>query len=227
MNELMNIAHIAVTNSMAAIILTDPTGVIEYINPAGEQMLGIDGDAATKEVRIQDFFLEKDKTDESFDALRSSRRWEGEITVRNNENRDLSIEVAAGPARGKDGFSGYVFSILDKTHRKGDGKERESSERDAATVEALATACHYISQPATVLLLNSEMLEHLAGTEQFEEMPPLLQQNTQAASELQKRMHTLNNITVCRTEQYLKKGTDNYALGNMMLNIDQEDWSNK
>jgi len=210
----------AVRNALTAIIITDTEGSIQYSNPAGLSMLGIEDKTLANGPRIQDFFSEKDKTEEFIAELAASREWSGELTVKKNDDDEMYVEVVATPnVDEKEIVSGYVFSILDITQQVAAQQAREMNERNSATIATLGAACHHLSQPATVLVANSEIMASLPQAKADDDIADFIIQNKEAAEELREKLRELNDITLFRTEKYLKSEKGNNDISNTILDI--------
>ncbi len=213
----------AIHNALTAIVITDTNGVIKYGNPSADSMFGgLDSIGNQCEYNIRDYFLERNVLDNVFDKLRSSRQWQGELTLRRYDGIHLNAEISAAPNREDEELVGYVFSILDITQQRRAQDTRRINEQNATTVATLATACHHLSQPATVLVINSELMETLKDSLSTEDMTDLIKQNSDAAYDLQRKLRDLNKVTLYRTEQYLEKENRDNPVANTILDIDQD-----
>jgi len=211
----------AVRNSLTAIVITDEKGRIEFANPAAGKIFGPDFDpSAGKE--IGDFLQEKEKVRECFERLNRSESWQGEMTVEQGVEQLVNTEVAAVANMDEGKLNGFVFSLLDITNEKAAEKQRQINARNAAAIATLGAACHHLSQPATVLCVNAEIMGSAADDGMDEGLMDLINQNASAASDLQEKLRELNDVTLYKTERYLedKSGLDD--ISNTILSIEKE-----
>lgn len=211
----------AVRNSLTAIVITDEKGRIEFANPAAGIIFGLDCEPPTG-TEIGNFLLEKQKLRQCFKCLNRARTWQGEMTIDQGGQRLINTEVAAVANMDEGRLNGFVFSLLDKTNEKAAEKQRQINARNTAAIATLAAACHHLSQPATVLCVNAEIMAANAGGESGNSLRDLIDQSAAAAAELQAKLRELNDVTLYRTERYLKDNRELDEASNTILYIDRE-----
>ena len=77
------------------------------------------------------------------------------------------------------------------------------AERQRVMLESLGAACHHMGQPATILLVNLQLLKE---GESNPEKLNLIEQSMQAATRLSDILHRLQTVSDYRTVPYLKLG---------------------
>ncbi len=91
-------------------------------------------------------------------------------------------------------------------------------ERKKAIAESLATACHYLGQPATVIVAYLDLMERESLSPAMKEM---LGQCRSAGASITQMLQTLNQTTACQSESYLRVNkTGDGESGEMILVID-------
>jgi PAS domain S-box-containing protein len=220
----LSMVNNAVMNSLTAIVVTDEQGVIRFDNPAAIKIFRAASETRDnqKGLNLADFFIEKEKIESAFKDLRELKTWRGELRVPRPGGGSIDTEVSATPNIHDKKLDGFVFSVIDITTEKAARRQREINERNAATIAALGAACHHLSQPATVLCINAEILEQLAGHCEDPEMAELLRQNLEAVKDLQEKLRILNDMTHFRTEKYLEHDENIDDISNTILSIKSE-----
>jgi len=77
----------------------------------------------------------------------------------------------------------------------------ETAEKHKVMLQSLGSACHYMSQPLTVLLSSAELIKSRAG-EMDPSMSSLIQQVIDSAGALGSTIHKLNEVNEYRVEKY-------------------------
>jgi len=111
----------AVEQSPNAIVITDPRGVIEYVNPHFEDRFGY----ASPEICDQDFqiFVEHvqpiSSLKEMVVACRENRSWRGDLKIKTKSDSARWKQVSVSPVQGKDeNISHFICIMQDITERK-------------------------------------------------------------------------------------------------------------
>ena len=126
----------AINQSAEAIVIMDPTGVVQYVNPAFETITGYSQDEAVGESiaiirtgRHGDMFYT-----EIWNTIRAGKTWRGRIVNQHKEGALLTVQVIISPVRdGDDEIVNYVVSIRDVTQEV----ELEAHMRQAQKMDAV------------------------------------------------------------------------------------------
>ena len=153
---------VAVDGAGESILITDPQGVIIYVNPAFERVTGYRADEAIGEalhifkrgIQDDDFYKEM------WDTLECGQVWKGEISNRRKDGSAFDEEVTISPVRDKDGrLLSYVAVQRDVTERKA----LENQLLHAQKMEAIGTlaggVAHDFNNLLTGILGYAELLK--------------------------------------------------------------------
>lgn len=150
----------AVSQAGEAIIITDPDGTIEYVNPAFEQITGFSHEEAVGEnPRIQ----KSDEHDEAFyrqmwQTLRRGETWTGRIVNRRKDGTAYTADASISPVRDASGeIVNHVAVERDVTREM----ELENQLLQAQKIESIGSLAggiaHDFNNMLTVILGNLEM----------------------------------------------------------------------
>ncbi len=214
----------AVRNSLTAVLITNVEGDIQYANPAAQGMLGeLFSQAGNDKARIQDAFLDEEAISGAMTKLKEMTSWRGEMLIKSKGTRQVHVQVAAAPNWEEAELTGFVFSIIDITQQKEVELERQRNDRNTATIATLGAACHHLSQPATVICINAEIMGSMLDIIPDDGLREMIHQNCSAAIQLQEKLRELNEITLFRTELYLNDSHCGDDISNMILKLDSSD----
>lgn len=91
-------------------------------------------------------------------------------------------------------------------------------ERKKAIAESLSTACHYLGQPATVIVAYLDLMGRETVSPAMKEM---VDQCQIAGTSITRILHTLNEANTCQSEPYLPNGeTEDGPSGERILRIE-------
>ena len=112
---------IAIAQAAEAIVITDGSGNIQYVNPAFTRLTGYTAEeAAGQNPRI----LKSESQDVAFyqkmwETIRAGRVWQGSLTNRRKDGTCYSEEMTITPVRDAQGrISSYIAIKQDVTNRK-------------------------------------------------------------------------------------------------------------
>jgi PAS domain S-box-containing protein len=169
---------VAIMQSPAVVVITDPFGKIEYVNPAFSQLTGY----SSEEVNgmnpriLQSGMMPKDVYKNLWETIISGGIWQGELQNR-KKNGELYWETAVISAiRNENGdITNFVAVKEDITEKKklwGDliAAKEKAEESDRLKSAFLANISHEIRTPMNGILGFSELLKEprLSGEEQQE-----------------------------------------------------------
>jgi len=197
-----------VQNSPDFIGIATPEGKVLFVNRAGQEMLGIEGDAVVTSTQIWDYLSAEEGARfgrEGLPLLLSGRPWHGELALKRFVTKQpVLVEVRAFPVL--DDY-GHVIGIANVSHditqRKQAEQALQESQAELARVARIATLgeltasiAHEINQPLAAVATNASASLHWLAVQ-----PPNLDEARQAmanamneanrASGVIKRLRTL------------------------------------
>jgi len=138
MDEELRRLSIAIEQAAEGVIITDPDGVIEYVNPAFERMTGY---SRAEAVGSKPGFLKSGRQDDAFyehlwRTIRNGEIWTGRIANRCKNGRILQVDATISPLATPAGkLMGYVALERDITETV----RMEAQLRQAQKMEAIGT----------------------------------------------------------------------------------------
>jgi PAS domain S-box-containing protein len=218
--EMLRTEHSALQTSGNGIGVTNVEGVLEYVNPAVARMWGFEGQDRIHGLDVRDLFADREEAGGLIEALlKGAGCWTGEIKAQRRDGTVFDVQTAATCNRNAEGEQvGMVFSFVDISDRKrAEGAEREA-ERRRVMLESLGAACHYLSQPATVLMGNlNMMLKDLDGDR--ESLKKRLESSVGAVESIGEILQRLHAVNEYKTTQYLETDGAADAVDSRILDI--------
>ncbi|MFO7870734.1 MAG: PAS domain S-box protein [Kiritimatiellia bacterium] len=218
--EMLRTEHNAIQNAGNGIAVAGLDASLEYVNPAVAAMWGI---PETKDLigrNVRELIEDGKAAEEMLNAvLKEGNTWSGEVAVEKGNGNRTDIQVSAARNRNSEGRTvGMILSFVDISDRKRAETATREAERQRVMLESVGAACHHLGQPATVLLANLGIIERqLAGSD--ETVRELVKASIQAAENLGKILHKLNNVNEYKTTAYLDKTEDADSMENRILDI--------
>ena len=219
--EMLITEHNAIQNSSTGIVITDTDAVIEFANPATEKMWHCEDPSQLQGVGVGTLLKDPNEVTSIIETLKDSdgETWSGDLVGNRLDGTPFDIEVSAVPNRNADGdIIGYVFSLADIGDRKRASEAEQESERRRVMLESLGAACHHVSQPATILMGNLEMLrDHLSSAD--DEIKKLLKSSLAAMESIDDVLQRLKGASEYKTRSYLGGKEDEDSSGDRILDI--------
>ena len=169
---------VAITQSPAVVLITDPEGNIEYVNPAFSMMTGY----SIEEVKgknpsiLQSGLMPQDVHKNLWETILSGNIWHGEMHNRKKNGNHYWTQAVVSPIRDEQGkITNFVAVNEDISEKKilwndlVEAKEK-AEESDRLKSAFLANISHEIRTPMNGILGFSELLKdaNLSGEEQRE-----------------------------------------------------------
>lgn len=110
--------HQAVESSATAVIITDNTGYIQYVNPHFTELTGFEAEdvLGTSAPGLRDTSVDVPRTKDVLASLRASGEWRGEILLRTNTEKVVWTYQHIAPIRDHQGtITHYVSTAIDHT----------------------------------------------------------------------------------------------------------------
>ncbi len=156
----------SVEQSPVAVLMTDPEGQIEYVNPAFSALTGF---AAAQAVGETPLLLARDDGDRAIcasvvETLRRGQVWKGDIGVTTRDGEHLEIGAVVAPIKASDGQTVCCCAILhDKTIEKESQATikaalEESVRANQAKTAFLAATSHELRTPLNAIIGFSEIM---------------------------------------------------------------------
>ena len=126
----------AVEEAAEAIVITDPKGIIQYVNPAFENITGYSrSEAVGREYTFLTSELKEPATHTTFlEAFMEGRTWRGRLTAGQKDGEVIHIDSSISPIHDAGGrITGYVSVHRDVT----EGVRMEAQLRQAQRMEAI------------------------------------------------------------------------------------------
>ncbi len=156
--KLMSAYH-AMDNTDSGIGIANMSGVITYANRMMVRLLAGGDETAVVGNYLDTWFDRKTVINPMLDKVSRGEGWSGEQRMLRHEKVGWLLVSAVPDINGDDELCGMVLSIRDTAERRRAELAEQQSERNRVMAEGMASACHALGQPATVLLTSIEILK--------------------------------------------------------------------
>jgi PAS domain S-box-containing protein len=221
--EILRTGYNAISNANSGIAVANLNGDLVYVNPAAARLWGFANAAEMIDRHVRDLWITPSDADAVVKAIiEEQREWHGELIGAARNGRAFHVQVAAACNRDADEhLTGMVLSFADITDRKRAEEAQRNAAHQQAMITSLATACHHIGQPATVLLGGLGMLRELLSKQDNHEALKILDPGLEAAQQLGEILHKLNRVSIYKTVNYLESCVNMDAPNNKLLDLDE------
>ena len=153
--------------------------------------------------------------------MKRTEDWHGELVATTRKGQPMHVQVAAACNRdAEDQLIGMVLSFTDVGDRKRAEDAHRQAEAQQAMLASLATACHHIGQPATVIMGSLGLLKEILRRQDNNDVMSILDDSIQAAEQLAEILHKFNRMTVYRTNNYLEHTEHKDSPENKLLDLE-------
>lgn len=220
--EMLRTGYNAINNASNGIAVADLQGTLVYVNPAAARMWGYLQPDDMIGHNFRDLWDSPDHANPILDSVtRRQEDWNGELTAITRRGESVSVQVSAACNRdAEDQLIGMVLSLTDITDRKTAEEAERTAQAQQAMLASLATACHHIGQPATVIMGGLGLLQEVLKKNATPEVLDILRDSVEASEQLADTLHKFNRVTVYRTVNYLDSASDPDAPENKLLDLE-------
>jgi PAS domain S-box-containing protein len=231
--ELRRLAA-AVHAAAETIVMTDPQGIVQYVNPAFEVMTGYTGpEVVGKHIRI----VKSGKHDAAFygrlwSSLKSGQTWHGRFVNRRKDGSLFEEDASIAPVLdAKGNITHYVAVKRDVTHEAELERQVRQSQKMAALGQLAHRLTHNFTNTLMAILGNAEMARRINKDphvgDNLNQITELVGRVSQLTAQLMAFAHTsqssmqvvsLDKIVV-GIEQILRRSADS----SMQLSITVQD----
>ncbi|TAN39194.1 MAG: PAS domain S-box protein [Verrucomicrobia bacterium] len=221
--EILRTGYNAISNANNGIAVANLKGDLVYVNPAAARLWGFANASEMLDRSVRDLWATPSDADTAVRVIiEEQREWQGELLGVAQDGRTFYVQVAAACNRDADEhLIGMVLSFTDITDRKCAEEAQRNAAHQQAMMTSLATACHHIGQPATVLLGGLTILRELLKKQDNHEALKILDLGLAAAQQLGEILHKLNRVSIYKTVNYLEGRTNTDAPNNKLLDLDE------
>ncbi|MFQ5514954.1 MAG: ATP-binding protein [Myxococcota bacterium] len=164
--EWRRLVETAVENASEAMVITDPEGKMQYVNPAFERMTGYTRQQAIgQSTRL----LKSGYHDSAFYAelwqkIRSGKIWSGKLVNRRKDGTFYHEEATISPVRDADGEIVHFVSVKRDVTRERDLEAQLSQSQKLEAIGQLAAGiAHEINTPTQYVMDNTRFLDESFG----------------------------------------------------------------
>ena len=152
----------ATEQSPVSILICDPANLIEYVNPQFEKTSGFDlnevvGSSLEPLLLVNE--KEKIQVAELKDALKSGKKWIGELTTKTKEGKHRAMRMSSSPILLEDGsVSHNIYVAEDITDQKKNEEILRNSQKMDAVGQLTGGIAHDFNNLLGVIMGNLELL---------------------------------------------------------------------
>lgn len=220
--EMLRTGYNAISNASNGIAVADLQGTLVYVNPAAAALWGYPQPADMIGQNVRDLWVSPDDATPFLHAVVEEQKdWAGEIVAVNRGGDGVFVHVSVACNRdAEDQLIGMVLSFNDISDRKMAEEAKRKAEAQQAMLASLATACHHIGQPATVIMGSLGLLKEILKKQGNPEVMAILEDSIRATEQLAEVLHKFNRVTVYRTVNYLENSGQKDSPENKLLDLE-------
>ena len=159
-------AYHAMDNTDSGIGIADLQGVVTYANRMMVELLAAGDETAVVGKELETWFDRKNVLEPMLERISRGEGWSGEQRVFACDKSGWLMVSAVPDVNEENELCGMVLSIRDTAERRRAELAEQQAERNRVMMESLASACHALGQPATVLLTSIEILKMEADADE-------------------------------------------------------------
>jgi PAS domain S-box-containing protein len=150
---------VAVAQAAEAIIVTDPSGIVLYVNPAFERItgysrahiLGFDPASKSEWAAMYTAVLQ---------AMRAGQVWQGRVADTRPDGSAYTVDMIVAPVRNQAGeMVNFVATLRDVTHEVELEKQFQQMQKMEALGRLAGGVAHDFNNLLTVIFLNTQLLQ--------------------------------------------------------------------
>ena len=217
--DMLRTVHTAIQHAATGIAVADLKGQVDYVNPAGARLWGSDRVQTIVGMNLKDLITDREAVTSMILAASKGESWDRELVLQQKTDSTLHVHVSVTPNRDVDGhLIGMVVSLLDISDRIRANSAEQKADRQRVMVESIGAACHHLGQPATILLSSLELMGRMGQNDKMiaEE---LLATSIDAAENIRKMLHNLNDIAEYKTTAYIDASHANGLAASRILDV--------
>jgi len=220
--EMLRTGFNAINNASNGIAVADLQGTLVYVNPAAAALWGYIEPSDMIGQNVCDLWVTPDDAVPFLkNVVENQLDWSGEIMAVTRRGAPVYVQVAVACNRdAEDQLIGMVLSFNDISDRKLAEETHRKAEAQQAMLASLATACHHIGQPATVIMGSLGLLKEILKKDNNAEVMGILEDSIRAAEQLADVLHKFNRVTVYRTVNYLENSGQKDSPENKLLDLE-------
>lgn len=220
--EMLRTGYNAINNASNGIAVADLHGTLVYVNPAATKMWGYLQASDMTGHNVSDLWVSPDDARPILEAVTQQHKdWNGELVGVTRNGNAIHMQVSAACNRdAEEQLIGMVLSFTDNSDRKRAEEAQRKAEAQQAMLASLATACHHIGQPATVIMGSLGLLRDILKKQGDREVMSILNDSIDAAEQLAEILHKFNRMTVYKTINYLDTAEHKDSPENKLLDLE-------
>lgn len=220
--EMLRTGYNAISNANNGIAVADLQGTLVYVNPAAARQWGYLQPSDMIGHNVRDLWITPGDAEAFLQAVTQQQTgWNGELVAVTRRGEAVHIQASVACNRdAEDQLIGMVLSFTDISDRKLAEDAQRKAEAQQAMLASLATACHHIGQPATVIMGSLGLLKEILKKQDVPEVMNILDDSIQATEHLAEVLHKFNRVTVYRTVNYLESSEHKDSPENKLLDLE-------
>jgi|GEM_PF-666006 len=164
--EALQIKDFALKSSLNAVVFTDISGKLTYVNPTFCKLWGFESVGEALGKSFISFWHSKEKAMGIIQQIHETGSWMGELVAQKKDNTIFDTHVSANLILNQDGHPVSIMaSFIDITQQKGLQAQLIRSERLAATGRLAASVAHEINSPLQAISIMLSVFRQKCGSD--------------------------------------------------------------